>query len=485
MAAPRRGREGQAKLRELTAVSFPLQPDRAGMEEIGRAALEFAISFLEEREGAPAADMDGAYELAASLRRPPPEQGEDLPGLLADIERAAAKAYDTAGPGYLAYIPGGGLFAAAIGDLIADVTNRFVNLAAPSPALVQLEANVVRWLCDLFELPPESQGVLTTGGSMANFSAIVTARVDRLGDGFSNGTLYASEHVHHSIAKAARIAGFRAEAIRLVPCDDKLRMDPTALNEMIESDRSQGRRPFLVVGSAGTTNTGAVDPLGELARVCEQQGTWFHVDAAYGGFFQLTERGRAKLTGITSADSITLDPHKGMFLPYGTGSLLVRDGAKLKAAHQLEADYLPHATSDASIPDFADYSPELSRDFRGLRVWLPLHLHGVGAFRAALDEKFDLADVVFDGLSQVESLEIPWEPDLTIVAFKPRTGGNDAAEALLEKINSHRRVWLSSTIIDGEVILRVCILSHRTHRDRIDEGVGIIQKAAADLWGAS
>ena len=462
-------------------MSFPLQPDRAGMEEIGRAALELVVSFLEERERAPAADMDGAYELAESLRRPPPEQGEALPGLLSDIERAASKAFDTAGPGYLAYIPGGGLFAAAVGDLIADVTNRFVNLAAPAPALVQLEANVVRWLCDLFELPPSSQGVLTSGGSMANFSAIVTARVDRLGDEFSNGTLYASEHVHHSIAKAARIAGFRSDAIRLVPTDDNLRMDPGALNEMIEADRALGLEPFFVVGSAGTTNTGAVDPLADIARICERQDLWFHVDAAYGGFFQLTERGRAKLTGITSADSITLDPHKGMFLPYGTGSLLVRDGAKLKAAHQLEADYLPHATTDASIPDFADYSPELSRDFRGLRVWLPLHLHGVSAFRSALDEKLDLTDVVFDGLSGIETLEIPWEPDLTIVAFKPRAGGNDVALRLLDEINGHRRVWLSSTIVDGEVILRVCILSHRTHRDRIDECVEIIQKAAAAL----
>ena len=451
------------------------------MQEIGRAALELVIGFLEERERAPAADMDGAYELAASLRRPPPEHGEDLPTLLSTIESAAAKAYDTAGPGYLAYIPGGGLFASAVGDLIADVTNRFVNLAAPSPALVQLEANVVRWLCDLFELPAGSQGVLTTGGSMANFSAIVTARVAHLGDDFSNGTIYVSEHVHHSIAKAARIAGFRSDAIRVVACDDKLRMVPAALEEMVDEDRSNGRVPFFVVGSAGTTNTGAVDPLDDLARMCNEQGLWFHVDAAYGGFFQLTDRGRTKLAGITSADSITLDPHKGLFLPYGTGSLLVRDGSKLKAAHQLEADYLPHATSDASIPDFADYSPELSRDFRGLRVWLPLHLHGVSAFRDALDEKLDLTDVVYDRLTQIESLDIPWAPDLTIVAFKPRTGGNAAAEQLLENINRHRRVWLSSTIIEGEVILRVCILSHRTHRDRIDEGLDIIQKAAADL----
>ena len=460
---------------------LPLQPDRAAMETIGRDALDYVIRFIEERETAPAADMDGAYEVAAGLRGPPPDEGRPFAAMLAEVERAASKAYDTAGPGYLAYIPGGGLLAAAIGDLIADVTNRFTNLAAPSPAMVQIEANVVRWLCDLFAYPSDSQGILTTGGSMANFSAVVTARTAKLPDNFLSGTIYASEHVHHSMAKSARLAGFPATAVRLVPCDAGLRIDPVALTQMIESDRADGSVPFMVVGSAGTTNTGAVDPLDRLAEIAAANDLWFHVDAAYGGFFQLTERGRARFGGIEASDSITLDPHTGMFLPYGTGSLLVRDGDALKSAHRLEADYLPEATTDTGIPDFADYSPELSRDFRGLRVWLPLHLHGVNAFRRALDEKLDLTKIVFDALAETPSLDIPWEPDLSIVAFRPRSGGNAAARQLLSDINAAKRIWLSSTIIDGQVILRVCILSHRTHRGRVEEGIDIIRKAAANL----
>ncbi|HEX2196173.1 MAG TPA: aminotransferase class I/II-fold pyridoxal phosphate-dependent enzyme, partial [Actinomycetota bacterium] len=264
-------------------VSF--DPSRAEMEEIARAAVRYAIDFVEERATAPAVDVEGAYELAETLRAAPPEEPVEFGELLGVIAQAAAKAFDTAGPGYLAYIPGGGLYAAAVADLLACVTNRFVNLAAPAPALVRLEANVARWLCDLFAFPEQSQGILTSGGSMANFSAVVTARTARLPEDFLDGTIYASEHVHHSIAKSARLAGFPAPALRTVGTDDRLRLDVDDLRDRVRSDRRAGRRPFLVVGSAGTVNTGAVDPLDDLAELCAEEGLWFHVDGAYGGFF--------------------------------------------------------------------------------------------------------------------------------------------------------------------------------------------------------
>jgi aromatic-L-amino-acid decarboxylase len=451
------------------------------MRAIGTRALDYVINFISSRDEAPASDLDGAYELAASLRASPPEEGTDFSALLDIIDSAAQKAYDTAGPGYLAYIPGGGLFASAIADLLADTTNRFMNISAPAPALVQLETNVVRWLCDEFRLPAGSLGILTSGGSMANFSAVVTARETHLGEDLSHARLYVSEHVHHSITKSARLAGLPRAAIRLVRCDSHLRMDMDALSDLVQRDGKDGYKPFLVVGSAGTVNTGTVDPLAELAAFCKERGLWFHVDGAYGGFFQLTHPGRQQLAGVESADSITLDPHKGMFLPYGTGSLIVRDGDLLKAAHHEGAGYLPAASADADLPDFADYSPELSRDFRGLRVWLPLHLHGVGAFRRALEQKLVLARRVYDALVQSDTLEVPWEPDLSIVAFRPRSGGDAAAEQLLDTINQSRRVFLSSTSIDDKKYLRVCVLSHRTGSDRIDEAIEIILKAAANL----
>jgi aromatic-L-amino-acid decarboxylase len=357
-----------------------------------------------------------------------------------------------------------------------------VNLWSEAPVAAQIENNVVRWLCDLFDYPPGSRGVLTSGGSMANFSAIVAARKDRLPEDFLSGTLYVSEHVHASVTKAAMLAGFPVRNVRHVPADPSLRMDLTALEEMVAADRAAGLMPFAVVGTAGTTNTGAVDSLEAIADLAEGEGLWFHVDGAYGGFFQLTERGRERFRGIERADSITLDPHKGMFLPYGTGALVVREGQKLRDAHHVGTSaYLQDLAGDADIPNFAEYSAELSRDFRGLRVWFPLQLHGVSAFREALDEKLDLTEHLYEELKADPNLEVPWSPDLTVVPFRLRDGDDDANRALLSAINASGRVFVSSTVLDGRYTIRVCIVSHRTHRDRIDECIQIVRRAAAGI----
>jgi aromatic-L-amino-acid decarboxylase len=400
---------------------------------------------------------------------------------LEQVKLAAASTYEFAGPGYLAYIPGGGLYTAALAEFLAQGVNRFTNLWQPSPALVQIEQNVVRWLCDLFELPVQARGLLTSGGSMANFSAIVTARHDRLGEDFLDGTYYVSEQVHASVSKAANLAGFSRRNLRLVPTDAQLRMDADALEEMILADRAAGLRPFLVVSSAGTTNTGAIDPLDVIADLATEHGLWMHVDAAYGGFFQLTERGRERFHGITRADSVTLDPHKGLFLPYGMGALVVRDGEALRDAHHEGAAYLQDLAPEGELPNFTEYSPELSRANRGLRVWMPLKLHGVSAFREALDEKLDLTDHLFASLREIPGVEIPWAPQLTVVPFRLRGVEEPTNQRFLDAINASKRVFLSSTKVHGEYLLRACIVSHRTHRDRIDECIEIVRRAAAEI----
>jgi aromatic-L-amino-acid decarboxylase len=462
---------------------FPLDPGPEQMREMGEAALAYMIGFLQGQEDAPASGEGGGLEAARAFREAPPEVGGDFEPLMEMIRVAAAKAYGTTGPGYLAFIPGGGLFAATLADFLATGINRFVNLWEAAPVVAQVENNVVRWLCDLFGYPAESRGVLTSGGSMANFSAIITARRALLPDNFLSGTLYVSEQVHASVTKAASLAGFPPRSVRVVPCTSELRMDAEWLRQMVRDDRAAGRGPFLIVASAGTTNTGAVDPIAEAADVAAEEDLWLHVDAAYGGFFQLTERGRARFAGIERADSITLDPHKGMFLPYGTGSLVVRDGVRLREAHYAGAHYLQDLAGEAEIPNFSEYSAELSRDFRGLRVWFPLKLHGVSAFRDALDEKLDLARVLYEGLREVPQLELPWEPELTIVPFRMRGGDDEGSKRLLERINASARVFLSSTIVEGRFTIRACILSHRTHRDRIDECIEIVQRAAAEVAG--
>jgi aromatic-L-amino-acid/L-tryptophan decarboxylase len=460
---------------------YPLEPDRRAMEEMGRRALALVADFVDGLPDAPASNVHDIGPRLAEYLRPPGEGPKDLGDLLDRFGEAAAVAVETAGPRYMAYVGGGGLVTSALAEMVARAFNRYTTLSSFAPAQVALEESVLRWLCRQFGLPETAGGVTTTGGSLATLVAVVAARHDRLGDDFAAGTLYVTAHTHRCVAKAARLAGLPPAAVRTVPTTSDLRMDPEAAAQMIVRDRARGLRPFLLVASAGTTSTGAVDPIGELAQLAQSEGLWNHVDAAYGGFFQLTERGRARFAGIEHADSVVLDPHKGLFLPHGTGILLVRNPAAVRAAHAVDGAYLQDLDADRPLPDYAELGPELTRDYRGLRMWLPLHLHGVGAFRQALNEKLDLAAWAYRELSADPALDLPWEPDLSIVPFRLR--GDDSADGdnqrLLERIHATKRLYLSSTRIDGRQLLRLCIISHRTHRPDVEDAVRIIRAAVA------
>jgi aromatic-L-amino-acid decarboxylase len=438
------------------------------MQRLVQLAMARIVAHIESLPQQPASNVEGATEYARTLIEPLPQRGESYEELLRFLfEDAIPRSFTAAGPGYLAYVPGGGLFHAAVADLIANAVNRYVGVCAAAPALVQLEANVVRWFCEIIGLPRGSGGVLTSGGSLANFTAIVAARKSRLPDDFLKGTLYCSTHVHHSFQKAANLAGFPFANVRELPVDEHCRIRIDALEDAIVRDRAEGWTPFLVAGSAGTTPTGAVDDLEALARVAREQKLWFHVDGAYGALFMLTERGRDVLRGIEQADSLILDPHKTLFLPFGTGAVLVRDAMTLRRAHASHADYLPDMQQEDELIDFCEISPELSRDFRGLRVWLPLKLLGVAPFRDQLDEKLDLIAYAREELLKIEGIEIVAEPQLTILAF--RIAGDDGRNrALLDAINARKRVMLTGATVAGRFVIRVAIVSHRTHRDRVE-----------------
>jgi aromatic-L-amino-acid/L-tryptophan decarboxylase len=459
---------------DRAVTGYPLEPDDTTLQTWGDAVLSRVVDHERSLADVPVACYDVAESLLELLAARPPEDAGDLPVLLDVVGEAARVGLVPSSPGYLAYVPVSGLYAGALAELLAAGLNRYVTIARIAPALAALENSVIRWLCELFGFPASSAGILTSGGSMANFSGVVTARVARLGDRFADGVVYVGEHTHHSVAKSARLAGFPPDALRTVASGDGFRLDVDALGRAVADDRAAGRRPALVVANAGSTDTGSVDALGPLADLCGREGLWLHVDAAYGGFFQLTERGRRRLSGIERADSITVDPHKGLFLPLATGALVVRDVATLRAAHALEATYLQDAQPWGDVLSAADLSPELSRDFRGLRVWLPLHLHGVAAFRDALDEKLDLTVVAYEALRQTDGLEVLHEPELTTVAF--RAHDDDQTRAVLEHVNQSGRVVLSSTMLDGRPALRMCIQGHRTHRERVDEALALVRE---------
>src|SRR5512139_600659 len=337
----------------MSAPFHPLEPDRARLEEMTRAVARLVLDHVSSLDTQPAHDLGGAELLCASFREAVPETGHPLDEILSRLEAAIAKSYNTAGPGYLAYIPGGGVYASALADFIATATNRYVGVSGAAPVLAQIEETAVAWLCTLMGLPAGSRGVLTSGGSLSNFSALVTAREERLGEDFRDGVVYFSDETHHCVPKAARLAGFPHASLRTLPTDRRFRLVPEALDEAVREDRARGRRPFLVVANVGTTNTGAVDPLPETLAVAREHGLWVHADAAYGGFFRLAPGGPAVLRGIEECDSVTLDPHKGLFLPYGTGALLVRDGTALARAFRGTASYVQDVIDEGSL-GFAD-----------------------------------------------------------------------------------------------------------------------------------
>jgi aromatic-L-amino-acid decarboxylase len=463
--------------------SRPLEPSPTQLEAQTRAVVDFVLDHVRTLDRQPSFDLDGAESLRESFREPVPEEGRPLEALLARLGPAFAKSYNTAGPGYLAYVPGGGVYAAALADFVAAAANRYVGVSRAAPALARIEETAVSWLGALMGLPAGSRGILTTGGSLSTFSALVTARHERLGEDFAGATIYFSDQTHYCVAKSARLAGFPGASLRELPTGARFRLAPRTLEDAVREDRARGRRPFLLVANVGTTNTGAVDPLPDLHAIAREHGLWVHADAAYGGFFRLAPGGEALLRGIEDCDSITLDPHKGLFLPYGLGALLVRDGSALARAHGASASYVQDVAEEGSL-GFADLSPELSREFRGLRLWLPLMLHGVAAFREQLAEKLALARRLYEELQADPSFEVLDEPQLSVVAFRLRGPPAEAERLgpeLLRRVNDRRRVFLSSTRIGGRYALRACVLSFRTHEDRVRDAAEALKEEARAL----
>lgn len=471
----------------MMAVVNEIELTPGELRELLAAAMDRVEAYLEGLESQPMKVLDTAPAVCEELVESAPRTGapvDELFDLL--FGPASSVGFASASPGYIAYIPGGGILHAAVGDFVANALNRYVGVWAAAPGMVQLETNVVRWFCELVGYPESSLGFLTTGGSLANLSAVTTARSEKLGEQFLNGTLYVSDQGHHSLAKAAMLAGFPRANLRTIPSDARQRIRVDLLEQAIAEDRERGRHPALVMANAGTTNTGAIDDLHAIADVCAEQGLWMHADAAYGGFFLLTRRGRERLRGIERADSVTLDPHKGLFLPFGTGALLVRDGEALRRTHSVTSDYMPAYQDVHGHVDYAEISPELSRDFRGLRVWLPLRLCGLDRFEAFLDEKLDLAEYAAQRLRALPDVEV-LEPQLSVVAFRwcpegmETEAANERNQGWLDRVNARQRVLLTPTVLDGVYVLRIAVLAFRTHRDRIDLALEDIEQTMEGL----
>ena len=402
------------------------------------------------------------------------DQGRPLRDLLEFIEIVVdGKGINPAGPGHLGYVPGGGIYPTALGDFIAAISNRYAGIYYANPGAVAMEDQCIRWMAKMVGYPADMAGHLSSGGSIATLTALTAARDHHniVPENVRSQVIYLTQHTHHCILKALRIAALDFAQIRFVPMDDQYRMNVNALRDQVETDVREGLKPFLVVGSAGTTDTGMIDPLEEIASIARDYGCWFHVDAAYGGFFLMLEDMKVPFQGIELSDSVVLDPHKGLFLSYGTGAVIIKDRKAAFKTNCYRANYMQDADAEYSIPNPADISPELTKHFRGMRMWLSLQLLGLAPFRSTLREKLALAAYFYEEVHKL-GFEVGPKPALSVCLFRINSGNpdadNDFNRKLTQSILDSGKIFISSTSIHDIYWLRICVMVFRTHKAHID-----------------
>ena len=447
-------------------MEHPLAMDVEAMRRAGYATVDALVARLADPGADPVLRRAGAAEMRARLGGPPPEQpaeyGVVLSRVLADVLPYAAR---TDHPGYLAFIPSFTTWPAALAELTAAAANLYCGAWLEAAGAAQVELEVIDWFRGWLGLPAGTAGVLVSGGSAANLTALLVAR-EAAGGPSPDLVVYVSDQAHSSLARTARAMGLRPHQVRVLPADGRWRLAPGTVTAAVAADRAAGRVPFAVCASAGSTNTGAVDPLDGLADVCAAERLWLHVDAAYGGFAALTAAGRAALAGLGRADSVTLDPHKWLYQPMECGAVLIRDGARLERTFAIHPDYLDgNAVQGAGQVNFADRGLQLSRGFRALKVWVTVQTFGLAAIRACIQRNLELAEYAEGLIRSHPGLTLMAPATLGIVCFRRDWPGCDEAEterrgtALAAALEREGTALVSTTRLAGRHAIRLCILN--------------------------
>jgi len=467
------------------------------LNEISSQATRLVFDYLTTISERPVRAENYAGKTRNSISTELSPEGVPLGKLLDECRAILDLSRHNGHPRFFGYVASPSTPIGAYGDLIASALNANITCWRSGPAGTELERMVVRWLGSLIHYDREANGLLTSGGSMANMIALLIASRRKSGaDASRRGlwnsgrpmTLYASEEVHMSIPKAADVLGFGRDQVRVIGCDDRQRMRVDQLASRIEADLREGLRPFCVVGSAGTVNTGVVDPLAEIAGVCQDFDLWFHVDGAYGAPGVLDERKSALFKGMERADSVSLDPHKWLYVPVDAGCLLFRDAAAARSAFNTEdADYIKtHGYSNEEAFAFWDYGVELSRRFRALKIWLTLQYYGSRRIAEAISDDISLAQYFGDAVSNAGDFELLAPVELSICCFRyvpPGAAKNDAEldrlnVSIMELVQKGGRAYVSNATVNGRFALRACITNFRTTKSDIDDTIEAIRDAA-------
>jgi len=433
------------------------------MRQIGYRVVDRVVEHLATLPSQRVGTKGDPRTLLWALSEPVPEQGMEFEAVLDKVERdVLANTMHVNHPRFFAYVPGPGNFVGAMADALISGYNVFAGtwISGSGPAAVEL--TVLEWLREMCGLPASAGGVFVSGGTLANLTALAVARHVKISGPLEAATVYFSDQAHSSLEKALRVIGLAPGNLRKLPSDAAFRIPIDELRRRIVQDRAAGKRPFCVIASAGTTNTGAIDPLAELSVLCREQDLWLHVDGAYGAAAVIAERGRELLAGLELADSLSLDPHKWLFQPYEIGCVLVRNRAHLRETFKILPEYLKDTQQYSDEFNFTDHGIQLTRNFRALKLWMSIKVFGLAAFRAAIERGFVLGEFTEACLRGMPGWEIVTPAQMGIVCFRYSSADDAAHLRLVQTLLEDGFALMTSTVLRGQTVLRTCTINPRT-----------------------
>ncbi|WP_283642490.1 pyridoxal phosphate-dependent decarboxylase family protein [Croceibacter atlanticus] len=475
----------------MTTNAHKLELTKEEMRTLGYKAIDELVEHFDTQNSKlPVAegsreDMDKLF-----LEDAPEEPTDAMSVLNFVVDKVMSNSNIVSHPKSYSFVPGPSNYVSTIADTLATGFNVFSGGWVASPAAAELEIVTINWLLKLFGFPSKrGGGIFTSGGSMANLTAIVTARRIKCGEDFSKAVLYLSDQAHSSNIKAITILGFRRDQIRIIPTDLEFKMSLNKLQNAIAKDRLQGLQPFCIVASSGTTNTGTVDPLLELSKICKKEKLWFHIDGAYGGAAILAKNGKQLLKGIDKADSLTVDPHKWFYQPYEMGCLLVRNSKWLKHTFTEKPEYLKDVEGNDSEINFYDHGVQLTRRFRALKLYMSVKTFGLKAFRKAIDYNLKLAEQTEAILRKSSKWEVVSPATLAVINFRYNSIKlnlneeelDELNQKISEKIMASREALLVTTILQNQIVLRMCLINPRTTLEDIKGTINLCEKFAEDI----
>jgi len=475
----------------MTTNAHKLELTKEEMRTLGYKAIDELVEHFDTQNSKlPVAegsreDMDKLF-----LEDAPEEPTDAMSVLNFVVDKVMSNSNIVSHPKSYSFVPGPSNYVSTIADTLATGFNVFSGGWVASPAAAELEIVTINWLLKLFGFPSKrGGGIFTSGGSMANLTAIVTARRIKCGEDFSKAVLYLSDQAHSSNIKAITILGFRRDQIRIIPTDLEFKMSLNKLQNAIAKDRLQGLQPFCIVASSGTTNTGTVDPLLELSKICKKEKLWFHIDGAYGGAAILAKNGKQLLKGIDKADSLTGDPHKWFYQPYEMGCLLVRNSKWLKHTFTEKPEYLKDVEGNDSEINFYDHGVQLTRRFRALKLYMSVKTFGLKAFRKAIDYNLKLAEQTEAILRKSSKWEVVSPATLAVINFRYNSIKlnlneeelDELNQKISEKIMASREALLVTTILQNQIVLRMCLINPRTTLEDVKGTINLCEKFAEDI----